>query len=91
MASDRLCLLEEMISEMNFLQSTHTSMVAQSSVSSGGSSSSSHDLSPPCFANLNGPETRGTVNYISMNSLGTVLLKTNSFYQECVPVSSNSL
>ncbi|KAG7261121.1 hypothetical protein CRUP_019342 [Coryphaenoides rupestris] len=52
-ASDRLCLLEEMMSEMNLLQSaTHTSMVAQSSVSSGGSSRSSLSLSEPCLENL---------------------------------------
>lgn len=34
-----------MISEMNFLQSTHTSMVLQSSISSFGNSASSSDLS----------------------------------------------
>lgn len=43
LATHRLRLLEEMISVMNFLQSIHTSMVTQSSVSSLGSSSSSCD------------------------------------------------
>lgn len=37
-ARERLCLLDEMMSKMNLLQSTHTSMVLQSSVSSLGSS-----------------------------------------------------
>ncbi|TNN72925.1 hypothetical protein EYF80_016854 [Liparis tanakae] len=53
-ASDRLCLPEAIMSKMNFLQSTHTSMVAQSSVSSEGSSSSSWDFKEPCFENLRG-------------------------------------
>lgn len=42
-ARERLCLLDEMMSEMNFLQSTHTSMVLQSSVKSLGSSMSSRE------------------------------------------------
>lgn len=42
-ARERLCLLDEMMSEMNLLQSTHTSMVLQSSVSSLGSSMSSRE------------------------------------------------
>lgn len=52
MASDRLCLLEAIMSEMNFLQSTQTSIEAQSSVSSEGSSSSSWDFREPCLENL---------------------------------------
>lgn len=42
-ATHRLRLLEEMISVMNFLQSTQISMVTQSSVSSLGRSGSSSD------------------------------------------------
>lgn len=42
-ARERLCLLDEMMSEMNLLQSTHISMVLQSSVSSLGSSTSSRE------------------------------------------------
>ena len=57
MARDRLCLLEAIMSDINFLQSTHTSMVAQSSVSSEGSSSSSWDFKEPCFENLKRTET----------------------------------
>lgn len=52
MARDRLCLLEAMMSEMNFLQSTQTSIEAQSSVSSEGSSNSSWDFREPCLENL---------------------------------------
>lgn len=42
-AKERLRLLDEMMSEMKLLQSTHTSMVLQSSVSSLGSSMSSRE------------------------------------------------
>lgn len=42
------------MSEMNFLQSTHTSMVLQSSVSSFGNSGSSFDELELCFDNLCG-------------------------------------
>lgn len=45
LANTRLCRLELMISEMNFLQSTHTSMALQSSISSLGNCRSSSDLS----------------------------------------------
>lgn len=50
------------MSVMNFLQSTHTSMLAQSSVSSGGSSSSSWDFREPCFDNL-GKDTAEDVSF----------------------------
>lgn len=43
LARDRLCLLEAIMSVMNFLQSTQTSMVFQSSISSFGRSISSWD------------------------------------------------
>lgn len=42
-ARERLCLLDEMMSAMNLLQSTHISMVLQSSVSSLGNSTSSRE------------------------------------------------
>lgn len=74
-ASDRLCLLEAIMSVMNFLQSTHTSMVAQSSVSSGGSSSSSWDFREPCLDNLRQTQEVALVSVISVHTTVFVAFK----------------
>lgn len=60
LARERLCLLEAIMSEMNFLQSTQTSMAFQSSISSFGSSISSWDEDDcrVCFDNLRETEKR---------------------------------
>lgn len=56
------------MSVMNFLQSTHTSMLAQSSVSSGGSSSSSWDFREPCFDNLGEDTAEDNVSFCILRS-----------------------
>lgn len=60
LARERLCLLEAIMSEMNFLQSTQTSMAFQSSISSFGSSMSSWDEDDcrVCLDNLREMEKR---------------------------------
>lgn len=60
LARERLCLLEAIMSEMNFLQSTQTSMAFQSSISSFGSSISSWDEDDcrVCLDNLREMEKR---------------------------------
>lgn len=53
LAVDKLRLLEQMMSLMNFLQSTHTSMVLQPSVISFGNSTSSREVVySPCLDGL---------------------------------------